>query len=50
MGHIRRVEVSMRGSFDRSGRNDNGINEKWGLGFLALPVLLAIAMVALTFI
>jgi hypothetical protein len=37
------MEISMHGSFDRSGETDNGAHRSWG--FLALPALLAIVLV-----
>ena len=38
----------MYGSFDRSGKKT--IYQRWGIGFLALPVLLATMLIALAFI
>jgi hypothetical protein len=38
----------MHGSFDRSGKKSNNrIQRSWSFGFFALPVLLAIALIAL---
>jgi hypothetical protein len=37
----------MHGTFDRSGKSDKGIYRSGRLGFLAVPVLLAIALVGL---
>ena len=37
----------MHSSFDDSGGNDNSIYRRWGIGFLVLPVLLAIALLGL---
>ena len=37
----------MHGSRDKSGKNENSIRQRWGLGFLALPALLAIALFVL---
>jgi hypothetical protein len=37
----------MHGSFDRSGRSNNRIDRGSGIGFLALPVLLVIALIGL---
>jgi hypothetical protein len=43
------MEASMRGSFDKSGKAAKTIYRSWGLGFLALPVLLAMVLMALAF-
>jgi hypothetical protein len=40
----------MHGSFDRSGRSNNRIDRGSGIGFLALPVLLVIALIGLAII
>ena len=40
----------MHGSLDKSGKNENGIYQRWGLGFLALPALLVMALVALAIV
>jgi hypothetical protein len=40
----------MHGSPDKSGKNDNSIYQRWGIGFLALPALLAIALVGLAIV
>ena len=40
----------MHGSFDRSGKTQKTIYQRWGIGFLALPVLLAMMLIALAFI
>ena len=37
----------MHGSFDNSGKNEESIHRRWGLGFLALPVVLVITLIAL---
>jgi hypothetical protein len=40
----------MHGSFDESGANDNSVYRRWGIGFLVLPVLLAIALLGLAIV
>jgi hypothetical protein len=40
----------MHDSFDKSGKNENRIYRKWGIGFLAIPALLAIALFMLTIV
>ena len=40
----------MHGSFDESGGNDNSIYRRWGIGFLVLPVLLAVALLGLAIV
>ena len=40
----------MHGSFDESDGNDNNIYQRWGIGFLALPVLLAISLLGLAIV
>jgi hypothetical protein len=40
----------MHRSFDRSGRGDNSIYRRWGIGFLVLPVLLAVTLFALAIV
>jgi hypothetical protein len=47
-GYSRFVEASMHSSFDGSLGKVDGFFEKWGFGFVVLPVLLAVAMVVLT--
>ena len=37
----------MHGSLEKSGKNENSIYRRWGLGFLALPALLAVALIGL---
>ena len=39
----------MHGPLDKSGHNKNSIYQRWGIGFLVLPVLLVIALFALAF-
>ena len=39
----------MHGSFDRSREAKETIYRRWGMGFLALPVLLAIVLIALAY-
>jgi ABC-type sulfate transport system permease component len=43
------MEASMHGSFDRSREAEKSIYQRWGIGFLALPVLLATVLMALAF-
>jgi hypothetical protein len=50
MRYIRFVEASMHSRFDRSHKEEDGFFEKWGIGFVVLPVLLAIAMIVLSVI
>jgi hypothetical protein len=45
--HIRTVEASMHGLFEKSAEIVNSIYRRWGIGVFALPVLLAIALVGL---
>ena len=40
----------MHGSLDKSGENENSIYQRWGLGFLALPALLLIALFVLSIV
>ena len=40
----------MHSRFERSPKKENGFFEKWGFGFVVLPVLLAIAMFVLSVI
>ena len=40
----------MHGSLDKSGENENSIYQRWGLGFLALPALLVIALFMLAIV
>jgi hypothetical protein len=37
----------MHGTFEKSGKSVENINENWSIGFLALPVVLAIAFIGL---
>ena len=41
-------EASMHSRFNKSRRKEDGFFEKWGCGFLVLPVLLAVAMIFLS--
>jgi hypothetical protein len=43
MGFNRTVETFMHGSFDKSGETDN--QRSWSVGFFALPLCIAIALV-----
>jgi hypothetical protein len=36
----------MHGSFERSGKSDK-VSERWGIGFFAFPVLLAVTLIGL---
>ncbi len=38
----------MHGSFGRSGKSDNSLSKRTGIGFFAFPVLLAVALIGLT--
>jgi hypothetical protein len=40
----------MHSRFDRSRKKERGFFDKWGFGFVVLPVLLAIAMIVLSVI
>jgi hypothetical protein len=40
----------MHGPLDKSGKNENTIYQRWGIGFLALPVLLVITLFALAMV
>jgi hypothetical protein len=40
----------MHGPIDRSRNNENSIYQRWGIGFLALPALLAIALFLLAIV
>jgi hypothetical protein len=42
--------ASMHGSLDKSGKDENGIYQRWGIGFLALPALLAIVLITLAIV
>jgi hypothetical protein len=48
MEYIRFVEATMHSRFDRSRSKADSFLEKWGFGFVVLPVLLAIAMIVLS--
>ena len=37
----------MHGSFDRSGTRNRSFTKRWGIGFPAFPVLLAVALIGL---
>jgi hypothetical protein len=37
----------MHGSLDKSGKSDKGFSERWRVGFIAFPVLLAVALIGL---
>jgi hypothetical protein len=37
----------MHGSFERSGKSDRSFAERWHIGFVAFPVLLAVALIGL---
>jgi hypothetical protein len=37
----------MHGSFERSGKSDKSLSQRWGIGFFAFPVLLAVALIGL---
>jgi hypothetical protein len=39
------METYMHGSFDRSGDNDNRTHRSWSVGFFAVPVCIAIALI-----
>jgi hypothetical protein len=39
------METHMHGSFDRSGDNDNRTHRSWSVGFFAVPVCIAIALI-----
>jgi hypothetical protein len=41
------MESTMHGSFDRSGTRNRTFLERWGIGFPAFPVLLAVALIGL---
>jgi hypothetical protein len=45
--HIRTVEASMQGLFDKPRETINRIYQRWGIGIFALPVLLVIALIGL---
>ena len=36
----------MHGSFERSGKSDKSLSQRWGIGFFAFPVMLAVALIA----
>jgi hypothetical protein len=48
--HIRTMEASMHGSFDKSGKADNNFQPNWSIGFFALPALVVIALIGLAVI
>ena len=39
----------MHGPLDKSGKNENSIYQRWGIGPFALPVLLVLTLLLLTF-
>jgi hypothetical protein len=39
----------MHGTIDRLGKNNNRIHRSWSIGFFAVPVLLALALIGLAF-
>jgi hypothetical protein len=41
------MEATMHGSLDKSGNNEDSTYRRWGLGFLALPALLAVTLIGL---
>jgi hypothetical protein len=41
------MEATMHGSLDRSGTSNRSFLERPGIGFLAFPVLLAVALIGL---
>jgi hypothetical protein len=45
--HIRTMEASMHGTFDRSGESSNRTGRGWDIGFFAMPVLLVIVLIGL---
>jgi hypothetical protein len=45
--HTRKVEASMHGRFDRPSESRNRFDRGWSIGFFALPILFAIALVGL---
>ena len=40
----------MHGSFDKSGKSDDSIYARWGIGFLALPAILAMTLIGLAIV
>jgi hypothetical protein len=46
--HPPEVEASMHAPFDRSRKSDQATEPRSGVGFLILPVLMAIVLIALT--
>ena len=40
----------MHGSLDKSGKNEDAIYQRWGIGLLVLPVLLAIVLAGLAIV
>jgi hypothetical protein len=40
----------MHGSIDRSGKSDRSFAERWHIGFVAFPVLLAVALIGLAIV
>jgi hypothetical protein len=45
------MEASMRGPFDKSGgTTENSFFQRWGAGFLVLPVLLVITLIGLAIV
>jgi hypothetical protein len=45
--HIRTVEASMHGTFEKSRETVKRIYRNWGIGMFALPVLVVIALIGL---
>src|SRR5579864_1409538 len=49
-GHVNHHEASMHGRFDKPDENDSRLSKDIGTGFLVLPILVAIVLVALMII
>ena len=45
--HFSTMEASMHGSFDRPSESENRMQRSWSIGFFALPLLFAIALIGL---
>ncbi len=46
-GLIRTLEATMHGTLEKYRKKDNRIQRSWSIGFFAIPMVLAIALIAL---
>jgi hypothetical protein len=50
LGDILKVEASMHAPFDRSRKSDHATEPRSGIGFLILPVLMAVVLITLAIV